>query len=145
MADEVLDRIDAALAAARPGAAVERARELAAVTGARAFFGGPVRALPVGEVVEFTRTLGGLHSATWQDSLAADGYRGSPAGAERISCYVLLLVGDRAILRTEHGTDVEHPAQPLAAMVDLDVAELPGVDLVAVVDGGNLIGFELAP
>lgn len=65
----------------------------------------------------------------------------SPGGDDRVLVRVSLLVGDEALIVLAGGTTERFPAQWIAEQVGAPVAKLPGMWLVAVVEGGELAGF----
>ncbi|MFJ6659690.1 hypothetical protein ACIQNG_25555 [Streptomyces sp. NPDC091377] len=66
---------------------------------------------------------------------------------ERIPVRVVLLFGDQAEITTPHRdhSDPERvPVDRLVRETGMARADLPGAELVAVVDGGDLVRFERA-
>lgn len=65
--------------------------------------------------------------------------------SERVPCRVLLLYGDEAEITTgerDHSDPERVPAAQIAADTGIPRDELPGAELVAVVEDGQLVRFE---
>lgn len=65
--------------------------------------------------------------------------------SERMTVRVLLLVGDEAELTTPHRDHTDPERVPVARIVadtGIPAGDLPGAELVAVVDGERLVRFE---